>query len=200
MRTYGATLAAHFAARKPVHLRTLMWIVAHDRTTGAPTPLGLWNGDDHMTFNINGVDRLYYGAGSLGEVQDITGVVGIEVRMQTATLTPLTPEVAQAIRGYDARLAPVEIHRASFDPDTHALMEAPHRVFQGWIDGLDLDEAADGKSAECRVTMSSTARDLTRTLALKRSDSSYQLRSGDRFGRYADVAGTVDIYWGEKNG
>lgn len=197
MRTYGPTLAQHFADRKPVRLRSLIWITARNRVTGAAETMGLWNGDDHMTFTIAGQARTYYAAGSLIDVDDISGAVGIEVRMQSAVLSPLTPEVAQAIRGYDARLAPIEIHRAAFDPDSHVLMDEPHRVFTGWIDGIDLTEAADGENAECRITMSSVARDLTRTLPLKRSDAGYSLRSGDRIARYADVSANVPVFWGE---
>lgn len=197
MRQYGTALAQHFADRKPVRLRSLIWITARNRVTGAAETMGLWNGDDHMNFTIAGQTRTYYAAGSLIGIDDISGAVGIEVRMQAAVLSPLSPEVAQAIRGYDARLAPIEIHRAAFDPDSHALMEEPHRVFSGWIDGIDLTEAADGESAECRVTMSSAARDLTRTLPLRRSDAGYSLRSGDRIARYADVSAVVPVFWGE---
>jgi hypothetical protein len=48
------------------------------------------------------------------------------------------------------------------------------------------------------VTVASQTRDLTRGLRLKKSDESHQLRSGDRFRRYADVSGKVKVWWGQR--
>lgn len=48
--------------------------------------------------------------------------------------------------------------------------------------------------------MVSVATSLTRSLALKKSDEAQKRRSGDRFRRYSDVSGAVDVWWGEERG
>ena len=48
------------------------------------------------------------------------------------------------------------------------------------------------------VTLVSAARELTRRLALKKSDESQRRRSGDQFRQYADVSGEVGVWWGAK--
>lgn len=196
MRSLDAPTLAAFQSRVSVHNRILFWITARNRTTGLPEQLGLWNGGYDRSFTIGGVPRTYVGAGALMQVPPLVYQVGLSVRMQRMTLSPIDATVAAMIRTYDSRLAPVEIHRATFDPVTTALVSEPHRLFKGLVDELEV--STDGKGeVRCEVTLASSARYLTRTLTLKRSDASQQLRSGDRFLKYADVSGEVDVYWGE---
>jgi hypothetical protein len=188
---------AYLAARDGIQARLLIWVRARNRATGAEEALGLWTGDDHQSFLIDGASRLYYGAGGVLGVEPITMQSGIVVRMHRITLAPTAPEVAVAIRGYDARLAPVEIHRAFFAPASGELIEAPHRVFKGWIDAISLPTPEVGGQGAVEVTLASSARALTRPLALKKSDESQRRRSDDRLRRYTDISGSVDVYWGE---
>ena len=198
MRDFGSASAAYLAARGGVMSRTLVWITAKNRTTGAAESLGLWTGDDHQDFSIGGVTRTYYGAGAMLSVDPITMQAGLVVRMQRMVLSALSPEVTQIFRGYDPRLAPVEIHRALFDLETHALIEEPHRVFLGWIEEAPIATPEIGGQATIEVTMASSARSMTRALAIKKSDSTQRMRGGDRFRRYIDVSGSVGVWWGEK--
>ena len=197
MRSFDTATSTHIGATTGFYARVLIWIVAKDRTTGTPTPLGLWNGDDALSFTIGGVARTYYGAGALLSVEPMVYGSGTLVRTTRANLSPIAPEVAQVIRGYEPRLAPVEIHRALFDVNTMALVAEPHRVFKGWIDGVRITTPEIGGEASCEVTMASAARALTRTLPLKKSDETQKLRGGDRFRRWADISALVDVYWGE---
>lgn len=197
MRTYDSATATHLASATGIMARLLIWIRAKDRGTGAEATLGLWNGDDHQDFTIGGVTRTYFGAGGLLGIEPIVYSTGVQVRMHRVSLSPLAPEVAQVIRGYEPRLAPVEIHRALFDPATLALVAEPHRVFKGWIDDVTITTPQLGGEASCDVTLASAARALTRTLPLKKSDESQKRRSGDRFRRYADISAAVDVFWGE---
>ncbi len=80
---------------------------------------------------------------------------------------------------------------------TTQLVAEPHRVFKGLVDELEITRDPSG-AVQCEMTVASSARYLTRTLTLKRSDASQRLRMNDRFLRYADVSGEVDVYWGEK--
>lgn len=196
MRSFDPATAAAIAAPSIV-ARALIWIRARDRVSGAEQALGLWTGDDSAQFTINGQSRSYAGAGALLSIDPIISQSGLLVRMSRITLSPLAPEVAQAIRGYDPRLAPVEIHRALFSPDTFNLVAEPHRVFSGWIDELVINTPEVGGEATVEVTLASSARALTRGLPIKKSDETQKRRSGDRFRRWADISAAVDVYWGE---
>ena len=200
MRSFDAPTLAALNARVAVVARLLVWVTARNRTTGLPESLGLWTGSDDRSFTIAGSPRTYVGAGGLMGVPPLVAQTGITVRMHRLTLSPLNQTVANMIRTYDARFAPIEIHRALFDPVTTALISEPHRIFKGLVDEVELPIDPANLETRCEVTIASSARYLTRTLTLKRSDASQQRRSGDRFLRYVDVSGEVDIFWGERRG
>lgn len=198
MRAYDGSTSAYLTAQAGMVARSLIWVVARNRTTGGSETMGLWTGDDHQDFVIGGVTRTYYGAGGVLTLEPITMSVGLAVRMQHLTLAPVAPEVETLIRGYDVRLAPVEIHRALFDPLTRALVAEPLRTFKGWIDSLTLPTPVVGGQAAIEVTLASSARALTRALALKQSDETLRLRApNDGFRRYAVMSGSVETVWGE---
>lgn len=199
MRILDPTSAEYLSARTGVASRHMVHVVARNRATGAPEALGLWQGDDHLTIAIGGVNRTYYGAGALVGVEPIRAGIGLEVRMLQIGLSPLTPEVAQLLRGYDARLAPAEVHRALLSLETGQLIAEPIRVFRGWVDEVKLRTGEVGGTGEATVTLASAARGLTRALTLTRSDAEMRRRSNaDAFRRYTDIAGEVGVWWGEK--
>ena len=199
MRILDPTSAAYLAARTGVASRHMVHVIARNRTTGAQEALGLWQGDDHLTITINGANQTYYGAGGLIGVEPIRAGIGLEVRMLQIGLSPLTPEVAQLLRGYDARLAPAEVHRALLSLETGQLIAEPIRVFRGWIDEVKIRTGEVGGTGEATVTLASAARGLTRALTLTRSDAEMRRRSNaDAFRRYTDIAGEVGVWWGEK--
>lgn len=197
MRSFDAPTLAQFTNRTALTARILIWAVARNRGSGVEESLGLWTGAQDASFTIGGTPRTYVGAGSIMEIPPIVSQTGIAVRMQRFSLSPLSPAVATLIRTYDARFAKIEIHRALFDPVTGVLVAEPHQLFKGIIDEVALP--IDPKSGEhrCDVTVASSARYLTRPLPLKRSDATQQRRLSDRFLRYVDVSGEVDVYWGE---
>ncbi|MFZ5710346.1 MAG: hypothetical protein ACOY4T_11800 [Pseudomonadota bacterium] len=197
MRTLPATLAAHLATRPDaLRVHTLVWITAKDRATGLPASMGLWNGFDHQQFDLGGI-RDYYGAGTILGLDRITYGSGLSVRMHSITLAAISPEVEQAVRGYDARLAPVEVHGVVIDPVTNTIVGAPWLALRGWVDEVDIRTPATGGEGGVELRIASAARALTRKLELKRSDASHRLRSGDRFRRYAEISGSVSTAWGE---
>ena len=197
---FASATAAYFAAQTRIRARVLVWMQALDRETGQVETMGLWNGADHRVFTIRGEERTYYGAGGLIAVDPLTSRTGLNVRMQRLVFSPLAPEVEQLIRGYDARFAPVEIHRALFDPDSHALVDEPHRRFKGYIDKISpLRTGPKGDKVTVELQLASSARALTIPLSRKRSNESLRARaSGDAFRQYADVAGTITVKWGMK--
>lgn len=203
MKILDPAILAARQARGGTSSHGLIWLTVKDRATGAPQTMGFWTGDDHQTFVINGVGRTYYGAGNLLAIGDLTSEVGLVIRMLDITLSGLTLEAQQAFKGYDARLAPVELHRAEFDPDTGNLLAEPERVFKGWADKVNWARGAkadDGTATmTCTVTLASASRALTRTLAQKFSDASQKLRSpSDTFFQYVDVSGSATVFWGSK--
>lgn len=198
MRSFDTATLAALQSRTAVVARILIWVVARNRSTGDPEALGLWSGADDRSFTIAGTPRTYVGAGSLMGVPPLASQTGITVRMQRLTLSPLNDTVADLIRTYDSRFAPIEIHRALFDPVTTLQVSEPHRLFKGIVDELELPIDPASGNVSCDMTVASSARYLTRTLTLKRSDASQRRRLDDRFLRYADVSGEVDVYWGEK--
>jgi hypothetical protein len=199
MRILDTASAEYLSAHTGVASRHMVHVIGRNRSTGAPEALGLWQGDDHLTIAINGANRTYYGAGGLIGVEPIRAGIGLEVRMLQATLSPLTPEVALLLRGYDTRLALAEVHRGLLSLETGQLIAEPIRVFRGWVDELKIRTGEVGGSGEATVTLASAARGLTRALTLTRSDTEMRRRNaGDRFRDYADIAGEVGVWWGEK--
>lgn len=199
MRSFDAAELTQLQARAGLRARLLVWISARDRMTGAIVPAGFWTGDQDQSFTVGGGSRLYVGAGGLLGMDDLTVETGLSVRSFSVWLATAAPEVITAIRGYDTRLAPVEIHRVLTDPLSHQIVAHPHRIFKGFVDGAPLvtpDVAGDGGRVTLRLA--SAALELTRGLTGKWSDESMKARGGDRLFRYADVSGKVPVYWGEK--
>lgn len=196
MRIYDSSTGTYLAARAGVIARTLVWVTARNRATNADESAGFWNGLDDRTITAGGQARLYHGAGALMAVEGVTAGIGLDVRVVQVSLSPLAPEVAQTLRGYDPRLAPVEIHRALFDLDSGAIVGTPHRIFRGEVSELSI---VTGENASATLSLVSASRVLTRSVHAYRSDASMRARSGsDLFRRYSDISGEVDVWWGQK--
>lgn len=118
--------------------------------------------------------------------------------MHTITLAAISPEVEQAVRGYDARLAPVEVHGLLIDPVLNTIVGVPWPALRGWVDEVEIRTPGVDGEGGIDLRIASAARALTRTLSLKRGDASHQLRGGDRFRRYAEISGTASVSWGEQ--
>lgn len=196
MRTYESAIAGNLNARHGLLVRHLLWIRAKNRDTGATETIGLWEGDDHAQFTIDGSVRTYYGVGTLLGIPDMKARVGLEVWQPEIFVSGIAPEVELALRGYEPKLAPVEIHRAFFAPAEGTSLGSPVRVFKGWIDAVSIPTPEEGGEATASITLASNSRGLTRVIPAKKSDEAYQRRSGDRIMRYADIGGTVKTRWG----
>ena len=196
MRTVSGTLSAYLAGATGIEARVLFWITVKDRGTGAPVTIGFWNGDDDQTFTIGGTPRLYYGAGAMSLPDPITYTTGLSVTTYDLNLSPLSEKVQDALRLYDPRLAPVEIHRAFFDTQSKALLEEPTRMFKGQVDAIPIDTPEVNGEASAKISMSSSAVFLTKRLTQKKSEAMQRLRSDDRFFRWTDVSGQISVSWG----
>lgn len=203
MQARPTALANHLNARLPILVRWLMWISARNRATGATETLGLWTGEDHQELVVAGQTRTYFGAGGLVGLDPIRAGVGTDIRETRARLSPMTPEVEMAIRGYDVRQAPIEVHRLILNPATMQAVGSPVLRLRGWVNKAVIVTAGDGQEGRCDFTIVSSARAGTKTLSLKKSDASGKLRvlpagGEDRFFKYTDISGAVPVKWGSK--
>ena len=195
MRSYGAATLTALQSRAGLISRVLIWVSARNRTTNAVETMGLWTGVDHETISIGGVPRLYYGAGNVIDIPEITMEAGLSVRMHRIGLSPLSPEIMQLVRSYDVRGVAVEVHRALYATDTRSLIEEPHQVLKGFVDEVEIGTPEAGGSSSCVLNVATSARLLTQSLPLKKSDETQRLRSGDRIRRYTDLSGAIEVWW-----
>ena len=187
----------HLAARQGTEAYWLVWIEGRNRETGAVESAGFWDGADHQVFVIDGQSRTYFGAGSLLGVDPIRAQAGLGIRVQQVTLT-LTPEVEQAIRFYDPSLAPVEIHRATINPATGALVAEPTLAFAGTVDATPITEGTAGQPSSITIEAAGRERGLTRRTPAFRSDAALRVRSAtDSFRRYGAEVQRWTVPWGE---
>lgn len=196
MRSYSAPELTYLQSRTGYIAKALLWFSARNRTTNAAETLGVWTGDDDQAFSIGGVTRVYFGAGAVVGLDPLAYSVGLMVRSQRVRLPSFSAQAQQLIMGYDLGLAPAEIHRALFYPESGQLVAEPRRLWKGFVDKAPLPTAAKDGDAPAEIVLASTARALTQGLTLTHSDATQQLRGGDRFLKYATISGVVKTPWG----
>lgn len=169
---------------------------------GAAQSFGLWTGDDDATFTvIDGetglpVDRDYFGAVNMvidhiPRVSDLT-IQSIEIQVsQIATVTELL------VRGYDVRLARIEIHEMALDPASRLPISNPEVVFLGQIDSAPIETPSVGDDGVITFSINSDAMSmLSRVNPRKSSYQSQKRRLDDRWGKYAGTVKNWPIKWG----
>lgn len=196
MRPVSAAMASYIQNPGSFRAEFLIVLNARDRTTGTNYTVGFWTGDTNEAFVVGGTSIIFYGAGSLIEPPEIVYQSGLDVNAVDVKFSPFSEGFTTAVRLYDVRQQRVDMYRAYFDNSTDALIEEPHRIFKGRVDTLTIPEAQEGSASDATLTVVSSSRDLTRTFAAKHSDSTFRKRSGDRFLRYSDTAGAVEVRWG----
>ena len=197
MRTYSTATAAYFASRSAFTGHVLVWLQARNRSDGTDETIGFWTGADHQDFVIRGQTRTYYGAGALLAMDPLRRQTGLKVRSQRISFSQVAPEVMMAVRGYDPRHCPVEVHRALFDPLTEQLIDEPHMILRGYLDKLKLPTPEKGKSGSITFEVATAGRALTKPVSRYRSDASLRARAPqDGFRKYASLADTVEVKWG----
>lgn len=190
---------AYNAAREGQDRGTLLWLQPRDLSDGSIVPVGFWDGEDHREFVIDGETRLYFGAGAALGFDDIEGGVGLDVRY-TGVRLGLVPEVETAVRGFDIKLAPAEIHTVAFSLQTGNPLADPRRIFKGQVNECDIPKPEEGGTLEISLRLASAARALTRTLPLYRSDAALRRRNPtDRGREYVSTVGIKQIPWGEES-
>lgn len=206
MRDYlDASTVAATRSREAILPVNFLWITAKNRSNGNPETLGLWSGWDSIDAQVIDVDtrlpmtRTYHAGGGVLEWPAIPLESDLTIRTIRIRLSQINTAVLDAIQGYDAKHAPVEIHRGYLDPDTHLIVAPAVPRFVGWINGAPKRIPAVGGEGGIELACASHSRALTKTVPLKRSDEMQRKRSGDRLRRYTDVAGgwLHNAHWGE---
>lgn len=196
MRSYSAPEIAYLQNRTGYNNHILLWVQPRDFGSNARVGMGFWSGAEDAQFTIAGQVRIYQGGGALGEVDPIMMQTGLVVRYQRLTLSPLHAGVALFLRGHDPFRAPAELHRASFDPVTEALIAEPRRLWKGLVHQSPIATPAFGGEAVSTISLSSAAQSLTVGMTTTRSDAAQRQRGGDRLLRYKDVTGPGKYSWG----
>ena len=188
-----------FEERRGVHGEVLVWLTARNRSSGLPETIGLWSGDDHQDFVINGQTRTYYGAGNVIDVPPIRSMVGLKTVYHTITLPPVTDEVRQALVQYDANKAPVEVHVVPVDVDTGNALAEPIRMIKGTLqEAPEVLGEKGARSDNTKLKVASSARRLSLGVPFLKSDEALKAVAPTDEGRaYIDVAGDWDVPWGE---
>lgn len=199
MRQITTEVLTEVSKRAGIKPRVLFWVSARNRDTNAVETMGFWKGDDHQEFVVDGVNRLYYGAGNILDVDDLTFEAALNIRMWNVTFSGLTPEFAQAVRGYDVKGAPILAHLAMFSTDTNNLISPPFKVFDGWINKFPIKTPAIGGTTSAKMECVSNTRLLTKRVPEKRSQESQNKRMpGDNYMRNVGATGTIQTPWGSK--
>lgn len=173
---------------------------------GSAATFCFWTGEDNVAVNVPSAEdgtlqsRNFVGGGTLLEVPPFADAVGLEVRSYTLGLDHISDAAGSPmdmVFGHNIRVARVEMHRGSFDPNTGHLVADPILIFSGRVDGASVDNAAAGGEGGLSLEVVSAAVDLTKINPAMESDEQQRRRSGDRFRRYGDTAAQIETWWGQ---
>ena len=200
MRAYDPTTLSHAASASGLVAQVLLWVEARD-PTGQPAPVGLWTGEDDRSIIVAGQSRFYEGAGELLAIEPITYRQGLDARLHKMVLSGLGADTEALLTGTDARLAPADLYRVIMDAATREIVGSPHRLIRGWVNELVINtgqiSGQDAGKSTVELTLATSARALTRSLALKYADATQQTNTpGDGFFRWAALSGQVQVKWG----
>lgn len=201
MQPYDSPTLAALAAGGIIK-RELIYVRGKDNS-GSPVNFGFWNGEDDVTISVVSAvdgateDRSYVGGGSVLSVDPIPLALGLDVRTVQVMLSQIHAGVQSMVRGNDIRHAVAEVHRAHFAVATGQIVSTPFPRHFGKVDGAPIVTPAAGQEGSVTLKIVSNTVELTRNNPALKSDASQSLRSGDRFRRYADASGEVDVWWGE---
>lgn len=187
--------------------RDFLWIIARDRDTNAQIPVGFWSDVDTATVlvldpeDLLPVERTYYAAGGLIQINEIPAVSVIQVQDIEIRMSQLDELVQQAVRLYDVKQARIEIHRGLFDPETRTLVSPALVRFVGVVNNLRITTPAEGSDGGVYLSCVSHTQELTRANPATRSNEDQKTRSSsDIFFIDTAVVSEWELDWGAVNG
>lgn len=183
--------------------RFLVWVEAktHD---GNPAPVGFWSGDGTVDFTVTNADgvevtRTYRGGRSVLDVDPIRRSSDLTITQTRLRLSQLDASAQQLVRGYDVRLAHVEIHDGLFRPGGVSLLAPPQLVYVGIVDGAPITTPAAGSDGQIEVTCIPEVLAMLNRKQPRRSSGAGQRQRdpNDNFGRYSGSVATWKLKWGQ---
>jgi hypothetical protein len=199
-RAMSAAVLSVMEERRHIIDVPMVYIEGRDRVSGDPAGIGLWRGEFTESIIVpdlfTGIDRrrTFYSGGLL-EIGPVRFEAGLSIRPTTIRLSSINDAVLQAIRGYDARGATVQVWKRAYDPDTRQPINV-RRWFKGFVNSAPSERPAPGGEASIEIEVVSQARMLTITSGLKKSHAAQQRREGDQFRKYKATAGDWSVPWG----
>lgn len=200
----GHSTALSGAANSGLVERDLVTFFARHRTTLVVTTFAFWNDLDTVTMVVTGgddgvlVSRDFVGDGAILSVSEVPNVADLSIQRVQVVFSQIHTTVGEMFRTYDIRLAAAEVHRALFDPQTRNVVGTPYCHFTGQVSLSPLDTPAAGREGGLSIDIVEDTIELTRTNPARRSDETQKRRSNDRMMRYASIAGTWRVAWGEE--
>lgn len=199
MRSVPSNTSTYLLAREGVNERIFVYF----NSPQFENPIGFWNGHyDTSVDVISGetgaeVTRGYLGGGTLVSVDDFVLVTNLTINRFKIGLNGLNPDVINALRGNDFRLAHCEVHYGLLSLENNALIDPPLPHFVGQVNKAPIGTGTPGSENIISLEVVSRSRELTITNPQKKSDASQKLRGNDTFRKYAGTAHLWNITWGE---
>lgn len=198
----AALLAARDTGIVP---RRLVYFYAKERGTGDPVELGLWTGDEDMVISVisgttgTAEDRTYYGSLNL-VVPEIPRVSDMTIQSVTVTISQIASITQELVRGYDLRLAKVEVHDLLLNTVSKLPVGPAEISFLGEVDSAPINTPAAGEEGDISITIVSDAISmLARTNPQKTSYEGQKRRSNDQWGKYKSTVAAWTVPWGQKS-
>lgn len=211
MRIYSTPLTNYRNAGKafwPIHFISILVKDVDDPED--LTRANFCTSDDDMTVTITDPDtgaadeRTFAGGGHIVKMGDLTRSEGPVIRTMSFTMSGASTLVQDLIHGYNCREALFQWFIGELDQDTGLLIDEPPCEFVGYVNTIDLLDAAisvDGDAvADSTVSISvdSLGAALTDRNYDMRDDEVGKTRGGDRIFQYADAAHHWNVRWGKE--
>ncbi|MDS9467355.1 hypothetical protein RGQ15_07175 [Paracoccus sp. MBLB3053] len=201
MKNYDTAFQLSLAAARESGIAPVYFarFVAKNRDTGANEFLGFWSGDETITLDVEnptgGVQTRTYVGGCNLSVTGLKYVADLTDVPVTASLSQIADAAQQLVRGYDVRLAYVEIHATTWTGG--ALTSIPQLEWVGIVDDAPVTTPAAGSEGSIELTVRSEIMTMLTATNPAKSSNAHQNRraAGDRFSRFSGVIASRRVQW-----
>lgn len=167
-----------------------------DLTTGNPVTVGYWTGWEDISLSLGGVSQTLFATKGALDADNAVAETGTNIRNHNVSINGLSQQGVDLIQAYDLRFRPATLWQLCFTQGSQFM--GARTIMTGKVDKQKLTIGAKGRASRLSITIASSAREGTRTLALKKSHASYLLRDGDTAAEYASLTDVDSDYWGPK--
>jgi hypothetical protein len=188
--------------KRALKQRDFLWIIAKNRSTGAPVAEGYWSDLGAVSANIlnpetGGTEaRTFKGAGNLIEISPIVMAANLTVQTVDVVCSQIK-DLNELVRDYDAKQARVEIYRGLFTANTLQQVAPAYSRFIGYVDELEIKTPAEENDGAITLSCISHTQEMSRSNPATRSDAFMRQRNpSDTFRRHAATVGTWELKWG----